>query len=127
MADDATFNATVETVQDGHDEPWGDRLPSLDPSPASVPSAPPRTPKLQKNLGKLVSSGPDAAVCVTTLCHTAPRKPSKKRSETTTSPAAACDTRLRHKPSPRHSEPSGRSPPHRRRQSSGIMVRGTVS
>ena len=43
---DTIINAAAETVRDGHDEPGGDRLPDLDPSPASVPSAPPIPPRI---------------------------------------------------------------------------------
>lgn len=62
----------------------------------------------------------------TTLLHTAPKRPSKKRSPTITSPSRGCGATSPHTPSKRPLQPSPRSPDARRRQSSGLIVRGST-
>ena len=62
----------------------------------------------------------------TTLHHTVASKPSKKRLESNSSPLKGCDTNLHHQPSKRSLRPSKRSRDKGRRQSSGLIVRGST-
>ena len=61
----------------------------------------------------------------TMLCHTAPKRPSKKRSSTVCSPARGCSTTSLHPPPKPSLRPSLR-PSQSRRQSSGLIVRGST-
>lgn len=62
----------------------------------------------------------------TTLLHTASKRPSKKRSSTVSSPSRGCGATSSHIPSKRTPQPSPRSPAGGRRQSSGLIVRGST-
>ena len=62
----------------------------------------------------------------TTLCHTVHQRPSKRRSTTVGSASHGCSTTSKHTPSQRPSGPSSRSPHAGRRQSSGLIVRGST-
>ncbi|MFK4059362.1 DUF6538 domain-containing protein [Brevundimonas sp. NPDC046655] len=61
----------------------------------------------------------------TTLCHTVSQRPSKKRAATVSSSSSGCSTTSSHTPSEWPLRPSPRSP-HGRRQSSGLIVRGST-
>ena len=86
----------------------GVRLPSAPPNPCST--------------GVWTGSGENSD---TTLCHTAPKRPSKKRSSTVGSGSRACSTTPAHTPSKRLVPPPPRSPQFRR-QSFGLIVRGST-
>ncbi|WP_427793066.1 DUF6538 domain-containing protein [Brevundimonas diminuta] len=62
----------------------------------------------------------------TTLRHTVSRKPSKKRSTTISSPSRDCSTKAPHTSSQRPSRPSPLPCHAGRRQSSGLIVRGST-
>ena len=87
--------------------------------PSGVPSAPPNpcSTRVWTETGDKSD---------TTLCHTAPKRPSKKRSLTVSSPSRGCSTTSAHTPSKRPLGPSPRSPDAGRRQSSGLIVRGST-
>src|SRR5690606_7393770 len=104
MADDATPPAADSSAYQ-HEEP----LPSAPPNPCFS--------RVSTETGRK----PD-----TTLRHTASRKPSKKRSTTISSPSRDCSTKVPHTSSQRPSRPSLRSPNAGRRQSSGLIVRGST-
>lgn len=87
----------------------GVRLPSAPPNPCST--------------RVWTGSGENSD---TTLCHTALQGPSKKRSPTVSSPSQGCSTTSAHTPSKRPLRPSPRSPHEGRRQSSGLIVRGST-
>jgi len=87
----------------------GVRLPSAPPNPCST--------------RVLTGSGEKTD---TTLCHTVPKRPSKKRSSTVSSGSKACSTTSAHTPSKRPVRPSLRSPDAGCRQSSGLIVRGST-
>lgn len=62
MADDAIINAAAQTVEDGQTGPLGDHLPDLDPDPAGVPSAPPRTsPQTSSSVARRYVGNPAVA------------------------------------------------------------------
>lgn len=87
--------------------------------PRAVPSAPPNPCSIRVWTGSGENSD-------TTLLHTVPKRPSKKRSSTVASPAPGCSTTSSHTPSKRLLRPSPRSPDNGRRQSSGLIVRGST-
>ena len=62
----------------------------------------------------------------TTPYHTPPKRPSKKRYPTIGSGSHACSTTPTHTPSKRLARPSQRSPDAGRRQTSGLIVRGST-
>jgi hypothetical protein len=84
-----------------------------------VPSAPPNPCSIRVWTGSGENSD-------TTLCHTVPQRPSKKRSPTASSPSQGCSTTASHTPSQRLARPFARSPNVQRRQSSGLIVRGST-
>ena len=85
----------------------------------AVPSAPPNpcSTRVWSETGEKTD---------TTLLHTASKRPSKKRSPSVSSPPQGCSTTSSHTPSKRPLQPSPRSPDARRRQSSGLIVRGST-
>ena len=87
--------------------------------PSGVPSAPPNpcSTRVWTETGDKSD---------TTLLHTASNRPSKKRSLTIGSGSHACSTTPTHTPSKRLARPSQRSPDAGRRQSSGLIVRGST-
>ena len=87
--------------------------------PNAIPSAPPNPCSTRVWTGS--GENPD-----TTLCHTVPKRPSKKRSPTIGSGSPTCITTSAHTPSKRPLRPSPRSPNAGRRQSSGLIVRGST-
>ena len=87
----------------------GVRLPSAPPNPCST--------------RVWTGSGENSD---TTLCHTVPQRPSKKRSSTVGSASQACITTSAHTPSKRPLRPYPRSLHSGRRQSSGLIVRGST-
>jgi hypothetical protein len=87
--------------------------------PRAVPSAPPNPCSIRVWTGS--GEIPD-----TTLLHTVPKRPSKKRSPTVGSPPPACSTTLLHTPSKQPLRLSPRSPDNGRQQSSGLIVRGST-
>jgi hypothetical protein len=87
--------------------------------PSGIPSAPPIF-----DISKTWC--PSGENCDTTLCHTVILEPSKKRSQSISLGSAGCDTSLYHRPSQRQPRPSSRSQPSRCRQSSGLILRGTI-
>ena len=114
------------TVPHGEEGPSGDRevqnhgdCENEPVSPTAFPSAPPNPCSTRVWTGSGENSD-------TTLCHTVPKRPSKKRSPTIGSPSRGCSTTSSHTPSKRPLQPSPRSPTHRRRQSSGLIVRGST-
>lgn len=62
----------------------------------------------------------------TTLLHTVSKRPSKKRSPTISSSFRSCSTTSSHTPFERISSPFRRSADHGRRQTSGLIVRGST-
>ena len=84
----------------------------------AVPSAPPNPCSTRVWTGSGENS--DA-----TLCHTVSQRPSKKRAATVSSSSRGCSTTSSHTPSEWPLRPSARSP-HGRRQSSGLIVRGST-
>ncbi len=99
------------------------RLPSTPMTdktdPYGVPSAPP-IPVISRDWQETGDKSD------TTLLHTAPKRPSKKRSTTVSSPSQVCGATSSHIPSKRPLQPSPRSPDALRRQSSGLIVRGST-
>ena len=85
----------------------------------AVPSAPPNpcSTRVWSETGEKTD---------TTLLHTASKRPSKKRSSTVSSPSRGCSTTSSHTPSKRPPRPSPRSHNAGRRQSSGLIVRGST-
>ncbi|WP_368731207.1 DUF6538 domain-containing protein [Brevundimonas vesicularis] len=85
----------------------------------AVPSAPPNpcSTRVWSETGEKTD---------TTLLHTASKRPSKKRSSTVSSPSRGCSTTSSHTPSKRPPRPSTRSHNAGRRQSSGLIVRGST-
>ena len=113
------------TVTNGQREPSGSRtvqnhgsreneLSSLD----NLPSAPP-IPVISRGWPETGDNSD------TTLCHTVSQRPSKKRAATVSSSSSGCSTTSSHTPSEWPLRPSPRSP-HGRRQSSGLIVRGST-
>ncbi|WP_370523357.1 DUF6538 domain-containing protein, partial [Brevundimonas sp. P7753] len=87
----------------------GVRLPSAPPNPCST--------RVWTGSGEKTD---------TTLCHSVPHRPSKKRSSIVGSASQACSTTSAHTPSKRPLQPSPRSPDAGRRQTSGLIVRGST-
>lgn len=87
--------------------------------PSGVPSAPP-IPVISRGWPETGDKSD------TTLLHTASKRPSKKRSQTVSSPSRDCSTTSSHTPFKRPLKPSPRSTDVRRRQSSGLIVRGST-
>ena len=114
------------TVEDGQEGRQGDREAQNDTrletglsGQKPIPSAPPNPCSIRV----WTESGENSD---TTLLHTVPKRPSKKRSPTVGSPPPACSTTLLHTPSKQPLRLSPRSSDNGRQQSSGLIVRGST-